>query len=184
LRRWCINSFRVSHRLDRQLGHAHKIIRSSHPLGGQLGSLGSLGTSFPKSSHCLDPAKDLFDSLSKARLATAISKSLRRHRGSPKLAIHPVKHPRQSYKLLISHLLNPSQRMITGNSCLDRTGSLTAPAPFGFHSTSSNDFRFCILRPGLGQVSDFRLSERKFKNRLASCCASEFSPNLNRQSKI
>jgi hypothetical protein len=110
---------------------------------------------------------------------------LRRHRGSPKLAIHPVKHPRQFDKLLISHLFNPSQRMITGNSCIDRTGLLTAPAPFGFHSTSSNDFRFCILRPGLepalsiskGQVSDFQLSETKFKNRLAHCCASVFYPN-------
>ena len=64
LRCWCISGFPVSYRLDRQFGHAHKIICSSHPPSGQLRSLSSLRTGFPKPSHCLHPAKNLFDSLS------------------------------------------------------------------------------------------------------------------------
>ena len=51
-------------RFHQQLGHAQKIIRSAYPPSGQLGSLGSPKTRFPKSSHRLHPTEDLFDSLS------------------------------------------------------------------------------------------------------------------------
>lgn len=63
LRCWYNRCLPVSHRLDRHLGDAHKIIRSSHPPSGQLGALGSSGTRFtnpPPSS----PTENLFDSRS------------------------------------------------------------------------------------------------------------------------
>lgn len=72
LRCWCISGFPVSYRLERQFGHAHKIICSSHPPSGQLRSLSSLRTGFPKPSHRLHPAKNLFDPLSNP-LADAIA---------------------------------------------------------------------------------------------------------------
>src|SRR3989337_2795409 len=50
--------------LDRQLRHAQKIIRRAHPPTGQLRSVDSSIPRFPKSTHCLGPAEDLFDSLS------------------------------------------------------------------------------------------------------------------------
>src|SRR5258705_4746201 len=54
----------VSLRLGSQSRHAHKVIRGCDPPRRQLRSLGSSITRFPKSSHCLGPAEDLFDSLS------------------------------------------------------------------------------------------------------------------------
>jgi len=54
----------VSLSLGRQLRHAHKVVRRSHPPSRQLRSIGSPVTRFPKSSHRLGPAEDLLDSLS------------------------------------------------------------------------------------------------------------------------
>jgi hypothetical protein len=45
------------------------------------------------------------------------------------------------------------------------TGSLTAPAPFGFRSTSSSDFEFPLRRLSSQQVSD-RLTEEEAGNRI------------------
>lgn len=41
----------------------------------------------------------------------------------PEGRIHPVKHPRQPYNLSVDHLLDWSQRMVIGNSSLDRSQS-------------------------------------------------------------
>src|SRR5262249_53327624 len=42
------------------------------------------------------------------------------YRRASNLRIHPVKHPRQSVKFLIRHLLDPSERMVTGDASLNR----------------------------------------------------------------
>src|SRR3989338_286956 len=78
------------------------------------------------------------------------------------------------------------------------TGSSTAPALSAFHSTSSSDFPFRVLRlsfprqaRGLslskaGQVSEFRLSEEESKNRFQKVLFMQFLQSKigNRQSKI
>ena len=54
----------VSLSLGRQLRHPHEVIRRSYPPSRQLRSLGSPRSRFPKSTHRLGPAENLFNSLS------------------------------------------------------------------------------------------------------------------------
>jgi hypothetical protein len=54
----------VSQSLGRQLRHPHKVIRRSYPPSRQLCSLGSPISRFPKSTHRLGPAENLFNPLS------------------------------------------------------------------------------------------------------------------------
>src|SRR5687767_3395269 len=54
----------VSLRLDRQLRHAHEVVRRSHPPGRELRFVGSPITRFPKPAHRFHPTEDLFDFLS------------------------------------------------------------------------------------------------------------------------